>query len=166
MVVFGEIAQCRAALASHPTFQRGFDLLEMTLDPSSTFGSQLTELSSGSLHRIDIGDDFVVLLQHAKLSPMSHLRWEAHRHVADIQCVVRGPEWIGVAPCKNLQTSEAYDNVRDVLFFQPPPRPSRLYLEPGVCAVLFPSDAHAPQGMVEGAMATSLRIVVKVPLLG
>ena len=165
MVVFGEIAQCREVLASHSAFQRGFDLLEMTLDPSGTFGSELTQLPLGALRRVEIGDNFVLILQHAQLHPVSDIRWEAHHRAADIQCVIRGQEWIGIAPRKNLQTSEAYDEARDVLFLQPPSRPSRLFLEPGVCAVLLPSDAHAPQGVVESAMATSLRVVVKVPLL-
>ncbi|HOW42357.1 MAG TPA: YhcH/YjgK/YiaL family protein [Candidatus Omnitrophota bacterium] len=75
--------------------------------------------------------------------PLSRARFEAHRRYVDLQVVWRGQERILVAALDGLTVVEPYDAGKDIVFFALRPA-SSLIMRPGMVAVLYPSDAHAP----------------------
>jgi beta-galactosidase beta subunit len=58
----------------------------------------------------------------------------------------------------------SYSAERDVALYKMPADGSKLILRPGLAAILFPEDGHAPLQAPHGTPAPSRRIVVKVRL--
>lgn len=85
---------------------------------------------------------------------------EAHRNYIDIQCPLLGEEtmgWATVSSCLNVR--EQYDAGKDFMLFSDRPQ-SWLAVHPGMFAVFFPNDAHAPlvgHGIIQ-------KVVLKVAL--
>lgn len=69
---------------------------------------------------------------------------ETHARYIDIQCVAEGEEAIGVAGSADLVEQEAYDEARDIAFWQSKQPYTRLPMRPGKFLILFPGEAHAP----------------------
>ena len=95
------------------------------------------------VHKID-GDRFfavVAVEQHVdKTNPL-----EAHHKYIDVQVAVEGAFevlWRPLSTCTNVK--KEYDEESDLLFMGDEPT-TRMTLEPGVAAVFYPEDAHAPQ---------------------
>jgi len=87
-------------------------------------------------------------------------RLEAHRKYIDIQYLIEGEEWIGWKAIEDCAEPDGhFDEDADVIFFRD--RPSTLLaLRPGMFAVFFPQDAHAPligSGNIR-------KVVLKVPV--
>lgn len=71
-------------------------------------------------------------------------RLEAHRKYIDIQYVVSGQEVIGwrhLGQC--METGQGYDAERDIEFFTAVPD-VWVPVHPGLFAIFFPEDVHAP----------------------
>jgi len=68
---------------------------------------------------------------------------EGHRKYVDIQYVVSGDESMGWRPRKGLANSVAYDEEKDLEFFEGEPE-SIVRVPPGAFAVFMPRDAHLP----------------------
>ena len=58
-----------------------------------------------------------------------------------------------------------FDPARDVRLYKMPEVGSKLVMRPGLAAVLFPEDGHAPLQAPDGTPRASKRIVVKVRLV-
>lgn len=70
---------------------------------------------------------------------------EAHRRYIDVQVAVRGSFnilWRALRECTS--PLQAYDPEKDMLLMADE-APTRLTLVPGLAAVFYPEDAHAPQ---------------------
>ena len=121
--------------ALNPAFARAFEFLK-TANPGS--------LAAGR-HEID-GDRLFVLIDHQDGKGHGAARLEAHRQYIDIQLTLEGLEEIGWSPLAACRPpAVAYDESRDIAFFDD--RPSMwLSVPPGLFAVFFPQDAHAPRG--------------------
>jgi YhcH/YjgK/YiaL family protein len=75
--------------------------------------------------------------------PLVQARFEAHRLYIDLQYVWEGSEIITVAPLDGLKRISGYNREKDMEFFEYK-KTSALIMEPGMVAILFPEDAHAP----------------------
>ncbi len=85
---------------------------------------------------------------------------EAHRTYLDVQMALEGSFvvlWKPLAMCVELQ--QEYDSERDFLLMADA-ADTRLVLEPGIAAVFYPEDAHAPQPPA----STVKKVVFKVRL--
>jgi YhcH/YjgK/YiaL family protein len=90
-------------------------------------------------------------------------RWESHRKYADIQCVIRGEEEIGVYPVSKATVTQAYDEKGDVAHYS---ATGKQYLaRPGTFFIFFPSDAHRPN-ITTGGNRVDKKIVIKVRITG
>lgn len=89
------------------------------------------------------GTDMFATHQVYETKPVRRARYEAHRNYIDLQYVWEGTELIAVASLEALKTIVPYDKEKDIEFFKYFPAAS-FVMEPGVLAILFPSDAHAP----------------------
>lgn len=69
---------------------------------------------------------------------------EAHRKYIDIQIPISGIETIGYAPIQeHFKESIAFDERKDIVFFENEAE-NYLVINPGMFAIFFPGDAHAP----------------------
>ena len=87
---------------------------------------------------------------------------EGHKKFIDIHIVLKGREKIGVcnvAECREL----SYDPIKD--FAKLNGSVEFITLVPGYFMLLFPQDAHMPQGQCAGFGETVVKAVFKVPVL-
>jgi YhcH/YjgK/YiaL family protein len=136
-------APCNAAFAEAIAFLRRADL---------------ADLPDGRI-ALD-GDRLFAIVAHDAGRGLDAARLEAHRRYIDIQFCLAGLERIGWKPTADCAAAGAFDESADVGFFTDSPS-SWVDLQPGMLAVFYPSDAHAPlagTGVVH-------KVVVKVVAL-
>jgi len=117
----------------HPGFAAAFEYLRT---------AQLSALPAGR-HDID-GERLFVMLNLGSGRGTQGARSEAHRRYIDIQLTVAGNELIGWSPLTECRLVDLpYDSTKDVVLFSDAPK---LWcpVPPGVFAVFFPEDVHAP----------------------
>ena len=98
--------------------------------------------------------------------PWGAARYEFHRRMADVQVVLQGEEDVYNLPLHTLTTpsaQDAFDEARDLGFFDDTLRLSPVRLVPGIFALLLPWDAHMPS-MAVASPATVRKMVVKLPV--
>lgn len=104
-----------------------------------------TDLLSAEPGRYDIdGDDLFVIVADDEARD-AHPPLEAHRTYIDLQLALSGSFdvlWRPLAEC--TQELQPYSDEDDVLLMSDAAS-TRLTLTPGIAAVFFPQDAHAPQ---------------------
>lgn len=106
--------------------------------------NDLKEIENG---RYDIlGDDVYVNIQDYTSKPETQGKWEAHRKYIDIQFMIKGSEKIGVGEIDNYQTSEAYDEVKDLeLLTATNDNYQFINMNENDFIILYPQDVHMPQ---------------------
>ena len=86
---------------------------------------------------------------------------EAHKKYADVQYIIEGEEYIGVASLDDMQDEIVSDPDND--FWQYRGETSNIRLGKGQFAVFFPQDAHAPGRFIKEAKSVR-KAVVKVQM--
>jgi len=133
----------------HPGFAASFAFLRR---------EDLGRLPDGR-HDID-GQRLFAIVSRAQGRGRDRSPLEVHRRYIDIQFVISGEDCIGWLPTADCQhVSTPYDEEKDLGFFRDPPA-SWLAVAPGVFAVFYPEDAHAPLA-VSGPLH---KVVVKVAI--
>ncbi|HEX6463466.1 MAG TPA: YhcH/YjgK/YiaL family protein [Vicinamibacterales bacterium] len=134
-MILDTLSQSDRYCALNPAFARAFAFLQ-TGNPGS--------LAAGR-HDID-GDRMFVLVEQMDGKGHTAARLEAHRKYIDIQLTLEGLEEIGWSPLSACRPpAVAYDDTNDIALFDD--RPSMwLSVPPGLFAIFFPQDAHAPLG--------------------
>lgn len=86
---------------------------------------------------------------------------EAHRRYIDVQVAVRGSfvvRWKALREC--IRPLQAYDHDKDMLLMADD-AVTAMVLVPGVAAVFYPDDAHAPQPPTESVRKVVFKIAVE-----
>lgn len=121
------------------------------------FALSIKDRPAGKYER---GEHFV-LIQTPVTRDLDSVDYEAHRAYIDVQVVLEGPEVVRWAPLDSLEETRAYDGEKDVLFAKG--AGSDVAVQPGMFYLMFPNDAHAPLGGVDGAIGAPLRkLVIKL----
>ena len=94
-------------------------------------------------HEIN-GDAVFALVSNTPSRAPESGQFEAHQKYIDIQYVISGEEFIGVAPTKELQEVTAYDSAKDIAFYANPSEFENVEMQPGRFVVFFPENAHLP----------------------
>ena len=166
MAIYGTLDVCAAQVGDRPHFNTAINFLKGVLDGSHEAARTIRELTQGQIERIDLagpgGRDAYALLQYPTTRARADQKAESHREYADVQAVVEGDEILEVMPLDGLETTQPYDAEKDVALYNMPAEGSRLILRPGLAAILFPEDGHAPLQDPRGTPTPSRRIVVKV----
>jgi len=166
MAIYGTLDTCAEQLGDRPHFATALDFLKAVLDGSHEAARTIRELQPGKVERVNVagpeGSDVYALLQYATTKARAEQQAESHREYADVQAVIAGDEILEVMPLDGLEATMEHDPARDVRLYKMPAEGSRLILRPGLAAVLFPADGHAPLQAPDGTPAPSRRIVVKV----
>jgi YhcH/YjgK/YiaL family protein len=90
-------------------------------------------------------------------------RYECHRRMADVQLVLQGEEDVYNLPLHRMTAPDAFDEERDLGFFNDTARLSPIRLVPGLFCLLLPWDAHMPSMAVADAPVTVRKMVIKIP---
>ena len=88
-------------------------------------------------------------------------RFENHSAYIDVQILVSGTETVLAGAADVARLTEAY--TPDAEFYAAPEATHEISLRPGVFAVFFPGDAHAP-GLAAGTPTAVKKIVGKIPV--
>lgn len=112
--------------------------------------------------RVEVEEGVFALHQSYVTKPASQGRYEAHRRFIDLQYIVSGTELIRVAPFVEGMVTDRYDSETDLEFFRLG-QGSDFLMKPGMVAVLYPEDLHAPC-LAHEEPALVQKVVVKVRL--
>jgi YhcH/YjgK/YiaL family protein len=107
------------------------------------------------------GEDVVANVQQYETSEASALKFEAHNRFFDIQYVVSGQEFIGMADRRELDVHTVYDEKSDTVFYRDSMLSGKILLSAGDFAVIAPEEAHKPRCAVGRCMPVK-KIVLKV----
>jgi YhcH/YjgK/YiaL family protein len=111
--------------------------------------------------RVEVdGKNIFALHQSYTTKPVNEGRFEAHRRYIDLQYIASGTELIRIAPLPEGITTDPYDSETDLEFFHLK-EGSDLLLKPGMVAIIYPEDLHAPN-LANGDPALVQKVVVKV----
>ena len=136
-MILDRLHQSGRYTALHASFARAFDFL------ATADWAALTRGSASVRHVID-GDRLYVSIDEKDGRGRDGARLEAHRRYIDIQMTISGAEEIGWRPLADCrQPAGPFDHVKDIVFFDDTPD-SWLVVPPGMFAIFFPEDAHAP----------------------
>ena len=106
------------------------------------------------------GDHLFVNMDEYTTKDKKDTRYESHKKYIDIQYVVEGEELMGVTTLDKAQVTDAYDEEKDVGFFE---YDGGNYVKttPENFVVFFPEDVHRPM-MKVNENAPVRKIVVKI----
>ncbi len=110
-----------------------------------------------------VDEGFFFTLQSYPTKAESDAKFEAHQKYVDIQMLVKGKEFIDVAPTDTLTVKEAYREEKDVAFYEAPERFTRMLVNEGSFVILYPEDAHRPT-VSAGEPEKVMKIVGKVKI--
>lgn len=121
-------------------------------------------LTSQDLNALEVGkielqgNDLRVNVAQTKPKTKEQARLETHRDFIDIQIPLSGTEWMGYTAAVDCLPADApYNAEKDITFFEGLAE-SYIEVKPGMFAIFFPQDGHAPGVTPEGVK----KIVVKV----
>ena len=120
-----------------------------TLNP--LFAQAIEYLKSTDLNSIEAGSkvelkgkDLVVNFAQTQPKTKEQAKLETHNKFIDIQVPLSGTETMGYTPAKDcLPTNEGYCEEKDITFFEGLAE-DYIAVKPGMFAIFFPQDGHAP----------------------
>ena len=115
----------------NPKIAKGIEYIKST---------DLVSLASG---KYDISEGLRAIISEYNTKNIEDCRLESHRKYIDIQYIISVEELIGFAPLKNQPPSIAYNETKDVIFYEDD-EVSYTKLETGMFAIYYPTDLHRP----------------------
>jgi biofilm protein TabA len=144
------------------------DHIDHQIASTPSLRKAFTFLRTHNLHglpdgRVEIdGDRVFALVQRYKTMITDAPKFECHRKYIDVQFIVSGEEVIGWAPLERMTITGVYDADKDICFGTVTTgKWTRVHLQAGQLAVLWPEDGHAPK-LAGSASSPVVKIVVKV----
>ena len=87
--------------------------------------------------------------------------YEAHKKYLDIQYMIKGEENVGVVDYKDCETTEVYNEEKDVEFLNCVRNDFYQILRKGEFLIFYPQDAHKPSLKVDSNKSVK-KVIVKV----
>jgi len=132
-MILSALSQSSRYAALHPLFPQAFDYIR---------NADLFNMAPGRYNLV--GDDLIVIVDHAQGKMRDLARLECHRRYIDIQLVLDGMEEMGWKPLADcLNPVSDYSEEKDIQFFTDAPA-SWIVTPPDHFCIFFPEDAHAP----------------------
>ena len=104
------------------------------------------------------GDDLVVNFSQTKPKTKEEAKLETHNQFIDIQIPLSGVEVMGYTAREDLPEAD-YDADKDISFY-PGLAESYIPVKPGMFAIFFPQDAHAPGVSPDGVKKVIVKVLV------
>jgi len=134
---------------------------------SSRWNKAFSFLKDNDLTKLEVkrhdldGDNLYVTVSEYNTKNPEDAKYEAHRKYIDIQYVVSGSEFIGIAPLISQDSIlQQYDATKDIEFLSIK-KGMMVQATPAKFFIFFPDDAHMP-GLKEGTNAPVRKVVVKI----
>lgn len=138
--------------------------LEKYASLNPLFAQAIEFLKTNDLNVMEVGKtelkgkDLVVNVAQTSPKSKEQAKLETHNEFIDIQIPLSGPEIMGYTEGKDcLPTDAPYNAEKDITFFEGL-ADSYITVKPGMFAIFFPQDGHAPGITPEGVK----KIIVKV----
>jgi YhcH/YjgK/YiaL family protein len=132
-MIFSALSQSSRYAALHPLFARAFEVMRDT----DLFNHEPGRYAL-------LGDDLILIVEHAQGKTREAAQLEAHRKYIDIQLSLDGDEVMGWKPLADcLNPLSDYSEEKDIQFFLDAPA-SWIAVPPDHFCIFFPEDAHAP----------------------
>ena len=113
--------------------------------------------------RYELDNGCYYMVQEYMAREEQNTRFEAHTKYIDLQFVVEGFEYIGLADLRTLKVNIPYDAEKDAEYYTKEGNYTKFLLEAGHFMLLFPDDAH--RACMAALPAVNVKkIVVKIPL--
>ena len=140
------------------------EYLEKYASLNPLFAQAIDFLKSNDLNALEIGKielkgkDLYVNVAQTKPKAKEEAKLETHIDFIDIQVPLSGTEIMGYTPAKDCMPANApYNAEKDITFFEGLAE-SYIAVKPGMFAIFFPHDGHAPGITPEGVK----KVIVKV----
>lgn len=118
-----------------------------------------TDLNAHEIGKVKLqGDDLVVNFAQARPKTKGEAKLETHNRFIDIQIPLDGVEVMGYTPRADLPDAE-YNAEKDITFY-PGLAESYLTIKPGMFAIFFPEDGHAPGVTPDGVKKVIVKVLV------
>jgi YhcH/YjgK/YiaL family protein len=157
MAIYGLLTEIGVLKIGNARLRSGLEYL-LRFDPAMFRGKKPGFVEK----RVIAGENVYAMHQVYTTKPVSQARFEAHRKYIDLQIIWKGRESIAVVPVQGLKVVTPYDAGNDIEFYKFF-RSTSLIMQPGIVAVLFPSDAHAPC-LTDARSRVVFKTVVKVKI--
>ncbi|MCD8260178.1 MAG: YhcH/YjgK/YiaL family protein [Bacteroides sp.] len=118
-----------------------------------------TDLNAQPIGKVELkGKELVVNFAEAAPKTKEQAKLETHNEYIDIQIPLTGPEVMGYTAGADCIPADApYNPEKDITFFEGPAT-DYITVKPGMFAIFFPQDGHAP-GITETGVK---KVIVKV----
>ena len=118
-----------------------------------------TDLNAQELGKVKLqGDDLVVNFSQTKPKTKEEAKLATHTKFIDIQIPLSGVEVMGYTAREDLPEAD-YDADKDISFY-PGLAESYIPVKPGMFAIFFPQDAHAPGVSPDGVKKVIVKVLV------
>ncbi len=128
------------------------------------FAQAIEFLKSHDLHAMEVGKtelngkNLVVNIAQTAPKTKEQAKLETHNEFIDIQIPLSGTEIMGYTPGKDCVPADAsYNAEKDITFFEGAAE-TYIAVKPGMFAIFFPQDGHAPGISPDGVK----KVIVKV----
>lgn len=117
------------------------------------------DLSTLEIGKITLqGSDLYVNVAQGRAKTKETARVETHINMIDIQIPISDSELMGYTPTEDLPEAE-YNAEKDVTFY-PGLAESYILVKPGMFAIFFPQDGHAPGVNPNGLKRATIKVKV------
>lgn len=137
--------------------------LEKYISLNPLFIKAIDFLKSQDLNMMEIGKteltkDLIINVTQTTSKTKEQAKLETHNKFIDIQIPLSGPEIMGYTAGKDcIPANSPYDVEKDITFFEGLAE-AYITIKPGMFAIFFPQDGHAPGITPDGVK----KIIVKV----
>ncbi|MBP1615286.1 MAG: YhcH/YjgK/YiaL family protein [Bacteroidetes bacterium] len=138
--------------------------LEKYASLNPLFAQAVAFLKSQNLHSLEVGKtelkgkDLVVNVAQTNPKTKEQAKLETHNEFIDIQIPLSGTEVMGYTPAKDcLPVNAIYNTEKDITFFDGLAE-TYITVKPGMFAIFFPQDGHAPGITPNGVK----KVIVKI----
>ena len=112
--------------------------------------------------RYEIDDRAYANIEEYNTKSHENCSFEAHKRYIDIQILLKGEERLDFRHTEGLTIKEAYNDEKDIMFFEDKETIGTVKLTDGYFAMLFPHDAHRPQMNSSEVSKCVKKVVIKI----
>lgn len=150
-MIYDSLKNCELYYGVNKKFEKSFDFIKKAIAENLPNGR----------YEID-GDEIYAMVDGYPTRHEENCRFEAHRKYIDIQCLTSGYEVMKSVNVSKIVTAEAYDENRDVEFFESSDEACASTVADGEFVVFYPEDAHMPGIAYKDVPMDIKKVIIKI----
>ena len=112
--------------------------------------------------RYELNNGMFYLAQSYESKPEADCFFESHRKFIDLQYIVSGKEYHGIANISFLAPIESYNEEKDIIKYNG--TGTNILLDEGYFGIYFPQDGHKPNINAGSKPVKMFKLVFKIPV--